>query len=231
MRALLQEIGARDGEQLSASLGTLVHEVAATAPPDADLAELERLLDEKWHELDFGARWFAANERRRAGQILARLVDWMRDSRTRLELVGIEQPFAAPVGDAVLTGQVDRLERDAQGRLVVVDLKTGKSKPKADEVVVHPQLGAYQLAVEAGAFGPAEPGGALLVQLAASGRNPEQFQPPLDQAEDPDWIRREVEYVAGRMRGAEFTARVNPYCGACDLQKCCPLQSGRQVTS
>jgi len=231
VRALLQEIGARDGEQLSASLGTLVHEVAATAPPDADLAELERLLDEKWHELDFGARWFAVNERRRAGQILARLVDWMRESRIRLELVGIEQPFSAPVGDAVLTGQVDRLERDAQGRLVVVDLKTGKSKTKADEVVVHPQLGAYQLAVEAGAFGPAEPGGALLVQLAASGRNPEQFQPPLDQAEDPDWIRREVEYVAGRMRGAEFTARVNPYCGACDLQKCCPLQSGRQVTS
>jgi hypothetical protein len=24
---------------------------------------------------------------------------------------------------------------------------------------------------------------------------------------------------------------VNSYCGNCDLQKCCPLQSGRQVTS
>jgi RecB family exonuclease len=232
LRALLQEVGARDGDQVSASLGTLVHEVAATAPPEADLADLERMLDERWDALDFGARWFAANERRRAGQILARLVEWMRESRARYSLVGIEQPFAAQVGDAVLTGRVDRLERDQQGRLVVVDLKTGKSKVRADDVPVHPQLGAYQLAVEAGAFGAdAESGGALLVQLAASGKDPEQFQAPLADADDPDWIRREVDHVAARMRGAEFTARVNSYCGNCDLQKCCPLQSGRQVTA
>jgi RecB family exonuclease len=232
LRALLQELGARDGEQVSASLGTLVHEVAATAPPDAELPDLERMLDEQWDALDFGARWFAANERRRASQIQARLVAWMRESRSRYTLVGIEQPFAAPVGDAVLTGRVDRLERDPQGRLVVVDLKTGKSKVRADDLPVHPQLGAYQLAVEAGAFGPdGESGGALLVQLAASGKDPEQFQPPLATAEDPEWIRREVDYVATRMRGGEFTARVNSYCGNCDLQKCCPLQTGRPVTA
>jgi RecB family exonuclease len=230
VRALLQDIGARDGEQISASLGTLVHEVAADAPPDADLAELERLLDERWSGLDFGARWFADNERQRASRILARLVDWMRTSRARYTLVGIEEPFVAEVGDAVITGRVDRLERDADGRLVVVDLKTGKSKVRADDLPVLPQLGAYQLAVEAGAFGPAESGGALLVQLAATG-DPEQLQAPLADADDPDWIRTKVDYVAARMRGSEFTARVNSYCGHCDLQKCCPLQSGRQVTS
>jgi hypothetical protein len=93
---------------------------------------------------------------------------------------------------------------------------------------VHPQLGAYQLAVEEGAFGPAESGGALLVQLAAGG-DPEQFQPSV--ADDPEWIRTSVDAVAARMRGAEFTARVNSYCGACDLRTCCPLQSGRQVTT
>jgi RecB family exonuclease len=231
VRTLLQDVGARDGDQLSAKLGTLVHEVAATAPADADLDELERRLDEKWDTLDFGARWFAANERRRASRILARLVDWLRASRAQYELVGIEQPFTAEVGDARLSGQVDRLERDAAGRLVVVDLKTGKSKVRADDLPIHPQLGAYQLAVQAGAFGAGEQsGGALLVQLAAGGGDPEQRQPPLAEADDPDWIVREVDYVAARMRGSEFTARVNSYCGGCDLQKCCPLQSGLQVT-
>jgi hypothetical protein len=103
---------------------------------------------------------------------------------------------------------------------------------RADDLPVHPQLGAYQLAVQAGAFGDGEEsGGALLVQLAATGKDPEQLQPPLAEAEDPQWITRDVEYVAARMRGSEFTARVNSYCGNCDLQKCCPLQSGRQVTS
>jgi superfamily I DNA/RNA helicase/RecB family exonuclease len=232
VRTLLQDIGARDGEQLSASLGTLVHEVAASAPPEADLAELERLLDEQWDGLDFGARWFAENERRRASRILARLVDWLRSSRDEYTLVDIERPFRADVGDAVLTGRVDRLERDRAGRLVVVDLKTGKSKVRADELPMHPQLGAYQLAVQAGAFGAGEQsGGALLVQLAASGRDPEQLQAPLAEAEDPEWISREVAHVASRMRGSEFTARVNSYCGNCDLQTCCPLFAGRQVVT
>jgi RecB family exonuclease len=228
VRTLLQDIGARDGDQLAASLGTLVHEIAASAPPDADLAELERRLDEQWDALDFGARWFADNERRRAGQVLARLVDWLRASRAEYTLVDVELEFAAEIGDAVLAGRVDRLERDSDGRLVVVDLKTGKSKVKADELAQHPQLGAYQLAVQAGAFGADEAsGGALLVQLAASGRDPVQPQPPLD---DPAWVRDNVAHVAGRLRGSEFTARVNSYCGGCDLQKCCPLHAGRQVT-
>jgi RecB family exonuclease len=232
LRALLQDIGAKDGEQISASLGTLVHEVAANAPADADVAELERRLDEQWAGLDFGARWFAANERQRASRILARLVEWLRRSRTELELVGIELPFSVELGDALLSGRVDRLERDHEGRLVVVDLKTSKQKVRADDVAVHPQLGAYQAAVEAGAFGPNEhSGGAMLVQLAAAARDPEQFQQPLTESADPNWIVGEIDYVAGRLRGSEFTARVNQACGYCDLQKCCPLQAGRQVTS
>ena len=44
------------------------------------------------------------------------------------------------------------LERDADGRAVVVDLKTGSSKPSRAELARHPQLGVYQLAVALGAF-------------------------------------------------------------------------------
>ena len=57
--------------------------------------------------------------------------------------------------DALLTGRVDRLEeapeRDGTRRFVIVDLKTGKSKPDGAAVANHPQLAAYQIAVEAGA--------------------------------------------------------------------------------
>lgn len=57
--------------------------------------------------------------------------------------------------DALLTGRVDRLEeapeRDGTRRFVIVDLKTGKNKPDGAAVANHPQLAAYQIAVEAGA--------------------------------------------------------------------------------
>ncbi len=232
LRALLTDLGAKNGDQISASLGTLVHAVAAEAPPGADLAELERRLDAQWATLDFGARWYAANERRRATGILARLVAWLRASRADLQLVGVEEPFCVEIGDAQLRGRVDRLERDSAGRLVVVDLKTGKRKPRGDELPTHPQLGAYQLAVAHGGFAAGdEPGGALLVQLASTGEA-QQAQAPLAEADDPGWIAAEVARVAARLRGSEFSATVNADCRMCDVKACCPLQSeGRQVTT
>ena len=67
--------------------------------------------------------------------------------------IGTELAVRVPVGErAELSGRVDRLERDAAGRAVVVDLKTGSSKPTRAELARHPQLGVYQLAVALGAF-------------------------------------------------------------------------------
>jgi RecB family exonuclease len=233
LRALLSQIGATDGDQVSASLGTLVHAIAAEAPAGADVAELERRLDEQWPTLDFGAAWFAANERARAGQMLIKLAQWLRDSRDRLDLVAVEQAFDVDLGPARLRGQVDRLERDQQGRLVVVDYKTGKRKPNAQEVAEHPQLAAYQLAVERGGFGTGErSGGAMLVQLASGAGYAEQPQPPLADRPDPEWILDKINQVAERLHGAEFTARAAPEnCRICQLRKVCPVQpDGRQVT-
>lgn len=74
--------------------------------------------------------------------------------------VRVPVPFdpAGEVGelDALLNGRVDRLEgtapaEDGTRRYAIVDLKTGKSKPSGSEMETHPQLAAYQIAVEAGA--------------------------------------------------------------------------------
>ncbi len=242
LRTLMQDLGVRDDETVAASLGTLVHDLASNAPDGQPLAEFERQLHEVWDSIDFGASWFADNEKARATTMLERLVDWLRDSRAQLTRIGVEREFAVPVGDALITGRVDRLERDRDGRLVVVDLKTGKNKPPAGDLAHHPQLGVYQLAVEEGAFAEAadtadvdtaaaRAGGAVLVQLGAKGPV-EQWQPPLAQADDPQWARAAVDHVAQRMRGSEFTAQLNNRCQICDVRSCCPLQvQGRQVVS
>jgi RecB family exonuclease len=234
LRAVLQDVGARDADAVSASLGSLIHEIAAEAPPGATREELEAVLERRWAGLDFAARWHGANERQRASEILAVLAEWLQASRRTLRLVDVERGFAVPVGDAMLAGRVDRLEEDGDGRLVVVDLKTSKTKVRQQDVPTHPQLAAYQLAVESGAFGDGRrSGGAQLVQLAAPGRSgPDQVQPPLADSDDPEWIAERIRTLAARLRGASFTATAGPDCGRCDLQACCPLTpSGRQVTS
>ena len=81
-----------------------------------------------------------------------------------------------------LYGFADRLEQDAEGRVVVVDFKTTKQVPREGDLPAHPQLGLYQLAVAHGAVddlldgGPARPGGAELVQLRKEVRGEAKVQ-------------------------------------------------------
>jgi RecB family exonuclease len=127
----------------------------------------------------------------------------------------------------VLSGRVDRLERDDQGRAVVVDIKTGSSAPTAAELARHPQLGVYQLAIALGAFaqehGLTEPGGAALLQLKKNKTAVEQLQGALTDDAEPGWAAELVERVVQGMSGAEFPATVNKHCArTCPVRASCP---------
>ncbi|UQX89719.1 ATP-dependent helicase [Jatrophihabitans telluris] len=235
LKALLTELGAVDAsDQVAAALGTLIHAVAEQAGEDPDPEQLRALLERHWSELDFAARWQQAGEWERAQRMLTRLTDWLRTSRDELTNVAREQPFRVVVGDAELAGTVDRLERDASGRLVVIDFKTGKSKPTKDKLAEHAQLGAYQLAVLEGGFSDVDSatvsGGARLVQLGTETGSTEQVQPPLSDAPNPDWVRDELARVATVLRGTVVAARVGPSCLNCKVRLNCPaVDDGRQV--
>ena len=95
---------------------------------------------------------------------------------------------------------------------MVVDLKTGATAPREEELDRHPQLGVYQLAVLLGAFeqlGLTEPGGAELVQVGKAGltaRAKVQRQGALAEDPEPGWAKDLVETVAAGMAGPVFTA-------------------------
>ena len=130
-------------------------------------------MDEMWQHLDFGSAWYSAKQRDLAERMVHKFLAWHRDNPR--ELVAVEQELAVRAGQVTITGQVDRLERDADGTAIVVDIKTGSSRPADADLDRNPQLGVYQLAVMLGAFeelGLTEPGGAELVQVgkAAPGR-------------------------------------------------------------
>ena len=83
-----------------------------------------------------------------------------------------------------------------------MDLKTGGTAPREEELDRHPQLGVYQLAVLLGAFerlGVTEPGGAELVQVGKAGltaRAKVQRQRALSDDPDPGWAQELVDAVA-----------------------------------
>ena len=240
LRWLLDTAGATGGASPSQALGMLVHEIAHEVP-DGDEPRMRALLAERFGRLGLGEGWPADAERRRAEHMISKLAEYVtRSRRDGRRLVGTEMPLEVRVGRAVVRGQVDRLEADGKGRLVVVDLKTGKTKPSADELPRHAQLGVYQAAVAEGAFaglGPAEeaaaarPGGALLVQLGTPDKHL-SVQPqaaPADD-EDPGWARQLIETTAEGMAGEEFPATVNQMCRFCQVRRSCPATpEGRAV--
>ncbi|AJT41522.1 ATP-dependent helicase [Psychromicrobium lacuslunae] len=151
----IQAAGGEAEQDLARSLGTLIHSIAQDLPAATQseyLAELEK----RWPSLGLRANWQEKLDKRRAEKMLGKLSSYLiASSAEGRSLLAVEKGFGVEIAGprtAALKGKVDRLEIDAQGRLVIIDLKTGSRKPKADEVAQHPQLGAYQVAAAAGAF-------------------------------------------------------------------------------
>ncbi|OFI39882.1 DNA helicase UvrD [Arthrobacter sp. SW1] len=242
----VQAAGGEAATDFARSLGTLVHGIAQELP-DASGAEYLAELARRWPSLGMKDTWEGKLDYQRAEAMVRKLAQYILVMRSEgRRLLGVELDFEVPlppVGEraAMLRGQVDRLEIDAEGRLVIVDLKTGKRQPGKAELARHPQLGAYQAAVLEGAFDEegssegATPGGAVLAQLGTKTKSPGiQAQDALDPSDN--WARDMVNEAAVLMSGSTFEARHDPAKGGhgghgCRLPEICPLCArGKQVT-
>ncbi len=234
LRWLLEAAAGAGSASVAQHFGVVIHAAAALAAEGAGDDDITKRIDEMWHHLDFGSAWYSAKQRAQAAQMVARFLDWHQ--RNPREVIAIEKSLRVRIGDVLITGQVDRLERDAGGAAIVVDLKTGTSRPPDADLDRNPQLGVYQLAVLLGAFeqlGVTQPGGAELVQVGKAGLSARvrvQRQRALAEDPEPGWAASLVETVAARMAGPVFHATVNPGCRSCPVASCCPVhESGAQV--
>jgi ATP-dependent exoDNAse (exonuclease V) beta subunit len=231
LKWVLSAVGAEASPDTTRTVGTAVHAVAQRVAEGLPPADAPAVLAAELDQLDLGPGWSDQRQRQSAQDMLARFLAW--HAAGGRELVGVEVEFDAGVGRALIRGKVDRLERDGDGRLVVVDLKTGKTPAKNTEE--HGQLAAYQVAVAAGGFGEhgTVPGGAALLQVGTGTKAKEQHQEPLP-ADVPlaeTWAGELLLEVGEGMGGASFEVRTGTHCQRCPAKRSCPLQeSGRQVT-
>ncbi|HET7280490.1 MAG TPA: PD-(D/E)XK nuclease family protein, partial [Dermatophilaceae bacterium] len=152
LRWLLMACGGDGPPVGAADIGTLVHGIAADLG-DADAETLAAEVDARWPRLGLPRGWVSDRKRDEAHAMVRRLAAYFDAARASgWTKLGAEVEMQVALGRVVLRGQVDRLEQAPDGRLRVIDYKTGSSKPKVEELARHPQLGAYQLAVQAGAF-------------------------------------------------------------------------------
>lgn len=229
LKSVLERHVGETAESVAQQTGVLIHQLGHELAQGLDTAQLRARFDELWRNVDAGEGWVAERQYRRTRAMVDRLEGWSR--KDHREILDSEREFDVVIGRARVSGRVDRLERDDAGRLVVLDLKTSSTPVRAADVGVHPQLGIYQLAVEAGAFSEGlESGGASLVQLGADRKESEQAQGPLADAPDPDWAATVLAEAAELVGAAVFEARPNEWCDRCTMRWCCPARpEGGQV--
>jgi RecB family exonuclease len=233
LRWVAERHGGSGPRELTSTLGTLVHALLAeSGKSEAQLVgELERL----WAALPFAASWFAANELERHRAMITAFTTWRAATRHELTEVGTEvalegilsEPCDGAPGVRV-RGRIDRLERDAQDRLVVVDVKTAKSPVSKDDAQRHAQLGLYQLAVSTGLLPDGDqPGGGRLVYVGKSSANgaAEREQTALSPDDVEGW-HGSVRSAAAATAGPTFAARTNVGCTHCPIRPACPAHRG-----
>ncbi|WP_442943793.1 ATP-dependent helicase [Nocardia sp. NBC_00508] len=254
LRWALERNGGTDGDNPHAVKGNLVHTLVQALAGKVPEAQVRAALDRAWQAVDPGTGWHSRQELRRTEAMLETFLAWVRNTRGELTQAGVEVPvdcvLPARTEDELavrIRGRVDRLERDAHGRFVIVDVKTGKSPVTKQAAADHAQLATYQVAAAMGALDAGDeetsaagesdavndPGGARLVYVAkpskAEGAT-QRMQPPLD-AEALDTWRDTIHEAAASTQGPSYLAMRNDACRHCAVAGSCPVQDrGRQVT-
>ncbi len=245
---LEREAGGAAKSSQAQGFGNLVHAIAdrvakkelGAGPAAVD--ELMELVDDVWDQLGFRTPWSRGREHEEVRKALTRFVTWHGRPGARTVLA-TEQDMRAevtlPDGQrVVLKGYADRLEIDDDGRVVVVDLKTGKYPPS--KIEENPQLGLYQHAVDHGAVddlvgGSASSGGAELWQLRRDVRGELKVQQQKPQPADDEGLRpveRQLMQAATALRIEEFPARPErSRCERCQFSAFCPAQVAGSVLS
>jgi putative RecB family exonuclease len=145
--------------------------------------------------------------------------------------LGIERNVAFRTSTTVLQGRVDRLD-DRDGELVVVDYKTSRRPPDADEARTSLPLGIYAAAVS-----KMFRRDCLRVELhhvpsgdvAGHQHTPESLSRKVTEAESiaADLVRADAAYEQLKAAGPAavdevFEPKIGPLCGWCDFRAHCP---------
>ena len=241
---LSSRVGAEAGRASRASIGDVVHVLAQRAARDElGVDEVTAQLAEVWHKVPFEAEWLSATERVAVETALARFCEW-NDTNPN-QVLAVEEPFRVALEvngrNVELNGTVDRLELE-DGRLKVVDIKTGKHMPDARDMAEFEQLGVYQLAARSGAFDHLAPGvrgvaPPSLLFLRHGDATPEvREQPSIDDVPAPSealvvgptWVHDKLAEAVAIIDSGEYDARQCSMCRFCQFADSCPaLHSGK----
>ncbi|WIM68302.1 ATP-dependent DNA helicase [Corynebacterium breve] len=243
LRAVLEETIEQTGT-IQMIRGSLVHAYFEAIGNGADEDMARRATLEAYLEIRDVPRWKEAQDLESFERILDRTSAWLTNTRSAFETVGSEvEVNVAVTKDLTIRGRIDRLEKDGDGAAVIIDLKTGKYAPTADQTRDNPQLTAYQLALSHGVLdgdrvvtappgdSPLSCGGAALVYPAVDSSSITTREQVAKTAEELQDFADLITPLTNEMQGPHLTARTGDHCTFCQVRHICPVQpEGKDIT-
>ncbi len=154
-------------------------------------------------------------------QMLSEFVD--RHQGDHFNVVATEQPFHFVLGTAAISGYIDRIDRDPNGVLHIIDYKSGKKEVAAKNIAEDLQLGVYALAVSL--LYPEEPTIYAELYYLRSGRRKGHL---FTKAELANVEQKLLEKVNDLIDTEDFKYTANSFiCSFCDFKKICPVGQKR----
>lgn len=167
--------------------------------------------------------------------MLAKIDAWLDVSQANRNALAVEAEVDVRVGPELrIRGRSDRLEVDGEGRVRIVDLKSGKSAPTKEQAQENAQLMAYQLAVRNGAIageavvsgdgGGLEVDSAILLYPAAKTKKTTVLEQSAKSDEELEAFANLIQPLPGAMTGPALVAQTGPHCEYCKVRALCPVQ-------
>ena len=240
-----REVKAQVSRGSATAFGSIVHAIAefvAKEELDQDQGRIQELISSSWQSLAYEADWQSEADLAQAYKAAELFLDYHNLSpRVFKEAEGryqTELTVITPSGGSEqieLSGILDRVEIDQDGRLVAIDFKNVATPPTKAEIAENGQLGIYQLLLrdQQNPDLPWDtqeqeqvPMGAALVQLKVDSSKPKiQAQNAIDFSQSPTWIEVKLGEAAEIIRTESFTPKVNPSCRYCSYKAVCPTTS------
>ena len=232
LKWMLEQSGGRDADSTAQVLGSAIHVIAAQLKdqPSLTLDELEGKLKGAWSLIDMNQGWIKDYEYRRAASMLKKFYGWHSENKN--QLIGVEEKFEFKLGNAIVSGSIDRVELTNEGKYYIVDLKTGATPISYEDAQKNKQLQSYQLAVVNDGFknklDHQEVAGAELI-FVGDLKGKDAKTRPQDKV-NKEAVSQEISEIAVKMSDKNFVAVINDRCRSCAVKNSCPIQpAGKSV--